>query len=334
VQAAWQSPLPRLLVFDNCEDEALLEQWRPPHGGCRVLVTSRRAEWEATLGVRALPLGVLHREESVTLLRHHRPDLSIDDADLKAIAAELGDLPLALHLAGSYLAHYRYGVTPVAYLAELQQPDVLAHKSLQGLQGRKRARNLSPTRHEQHVARTFALSYDRLDSTDFTDASALALLARAAHFAPGQPIPRPLLLATVTGAEEASGEVLQAEDALRRLQDLGLLESDAMGAIRLHRLLAVFVRAVIHDAAAQAAVADALLAEANRLFRAGYPGPLLALYPHLQAMVETVPWREEARTARLEAALGTALYILGDYTGAQPVSESLSEKVTLYLLAA
>jgi hypothetical protein len=43
VQAAWQSPLPRLLVFDNCEDEALLAQWRPPQGGCRVLVTSRRA---------------------------------------------------------------------------------------------------------------------------------------------------------------------------------------------------------------------------------------------------------------------------------------------------
>jgi len=41
VQAAWQSPLPLLLVFDNCEDEALLAQWRPPHGGCRVLVTSR-----------------------------------------------------------------------------------------------------------------------------------------------------------------------------------------------------------------------------------------------------------------------------------------------------
>ena len=42
VMSAWQSALPRLLVFDNCEDEALLAQWRPPTGGCRVLVTSRR----------------------------------------------------------------------------------------------------------------------------------------------------------------------------------------------------------------------------------------------------------------------------------------------------
>jgi len=29
VLAAWQSPLPRLLVFDNCEDEALLQAYRP-----------------------------------------------------------------------------------------------------------------------------------------------------------------------------------------------------------------------------------------------------------------------------------------------------------------
>src|SRR5439155_15337035 len=37
VKDAWQSATPRLLVFDNCEDEALLEAWRPTSGGCRVL---------------------------------------------------------------------------------------------------------------------------------------------------------------------------------------------------------------------------------------------------------------------------------------------------------
>src|SRR5262249_30891168 len=42
VMDAWQSAVPRLLVFDNCEEEALLDAWRPPSGGCRVLVTSRR----------------------------------------------------------------------------------------------------------------------------------------------------------------------------------------------------------------------------------------------------------------------------------------------------
>jgi hypothetical protein len=69
VLAAWQSALPRLLIFDNCEDETLLARWRPPTGGCRVLLTSRRREWDAGLGVLPLPLGVLPRAESIALLR-------------------------------------------------------------------------------------------------------------------------------------------------------------------------------------------------------------------------------------------------------------------------
>ncbi len=75
VLSAWQGPLPRLLVFDNCEDPALLAQWRPPTGGCRLLVTSRCAGWEPALGVQALPLDILPRPESLVLLRRLCPDL-------------------------------------------------------------------------------------------------------------------------------------------------------------------------------------------------------------------------------------------------------------------
>jgi len=75
VRAAWQNPLPRLLVFDNCEEEALLAAWRPTSGGCRVLVTSRRGTWDRSLGVAALALGVLSRAESVALLGKFREDL-------------------------------------------------------------------------------------------------------------------------------------------------------------------------------------------------------------------------------------------------------------------
>ena len=69
VLSRWQSAMPRLLVFDNCEDEELLTQWRPRTGACRVLVTSRRQSWDASLGVDALVLGTLSRDESIDLLR-------------------------------------------------------------------------------------------------------------------------------------------------------------------------------------------------------------------------------------------------------------------------
>jgi hypothetical protein len=120
----------------------------------------------------------------------------------------------------------------------------------------------------------------------------------------GQPIPRDLLLATVTGAVEVPDAALQAEDALGRLLDLGLLELEATGTVRLHRLLTVFVRAVARDVMAQTAVEDMLLAKAMRLVGAGYPGPLLALHPHLRAVTEAAQPREDGRTARLNMALG------------------------------
>lgn len=88
---------------------------------------------------------MLHHEESITLLCHHRPDLGADNTDLDIIAAELGDLPLALYLAGSFLACYPHAVTPAAYIAQLRQPDPLEHYSLQG---QTLTRELSPTQHD------------------------------------------------------------------------------------------------------------------------------------------------------------------------------------------
>jgi hypothetical protein len=72
VSQAWHNELPRLLIFDNCEDEAVLEDWLPRGGGCRVLVTARRGTWSPELGVQAVSLGILTRTESIALLRRHR----------------------------------------------------------------------------------------------------------------------------------------------------------------------------------------------------------------------------------------------------------------------
>lgn len=101
VQQVWEGPEPRLLIFDNCEDDDLLAHWRPKTGGSRLLVTSRQGSWNPGMGVRPLYLRTLSRPSSITLLQKFAPRLTAEEAD--AIAAELGDLPLALHLAGSYL---------------------------------------------------------------------------------------------------------------------------------------------------------------------------------------------------------------------------------------
>jgi hypothetical protein len=112
VRREWQRPIARLLVFDNCEDERLLAEQRPITGAARVLVTSRRTAWDAALDVDTLHLQVLPHQESIVLLRRLRPDLAADDADLSAIAAELDELPLALHHCATWCRSLKYYYHP------------------------------------------------------------------------------------------------------------------------------------------------------------------------------------------------------------------------------
>lgn len=127
-------------------------------------MTSRRSHWGVASGINSLELGVLSPVESHSLLRKFRPDISEGDKDLLDIAELLGHLPLALHLAGSFLRRYRntsQGI-PGAYLANLQRPDLLSHCSM--CEG-----ETSPTGHDLHVAKTFAISFDQLQPQEWGD---------------------------------------------------------------------------------------------------------------------------------------------------------------------
>ncbi|HEY0739096.1 MAG TPA: tetratricopeptide repeat-containing protein, partial [Herpetosiphonaceae bacterium] len=234
------------------------------------------------------------------------------DPELEAIAAALGDLPLALHLAGSFLAKYRHAITPLQYLQRLHTPTILDDRSL-------RSAGLSPTKHVQHVARTFEQSYERLDLADPTDVMARKLLAYAARLAPGVPIPR-WLLQTMTLADGPDA-VLLAEDALLRLIDLGLLEPDDEDTLRLHQLLVAFVLAVAPDADAQTVVKEMMLWVVDDLNTRGDIRPLLALQPHLRFILERAEVHEDASVAGLCTALGDNLWLLGVYAEAQEYFE-------------
>jgi tetratricopeptide (TPR) repeat protein len=320
VRSAFAGPEPRLLVFDNCEDETLLAEWLPATGGCRVLVTCRRAAFSPHLIAHTVPLDVLPRPDSLALLHSLVPGHAsgaANEATLDAICAELGDLPLALHLAGSFLARYRAVVTPVAYLAELRAPALLDHPSLQG-----RGTEASPTGHALHAGKTFALSWNRLDTANTVDAMARHLLQRAAYLAPGEPIPHALCMAILDVSGNDLDTVLARFDALRRLLDLGLLDTPEPDTYRIHRLVANFARhtAGDHDAA-RAAVEQTLLDHARRVNKSGYPAQLLPWQPHLRAVTDAARVREDEQAASLCAELGDHLGQIGDYRAARPYSE-------------
>ena len=324
---AWARPQPRLIVFDNCDGAAaadgrpagdardLLDEWRPEPGGARLLVTSRSDDWPAGFAARAVP--TLPRPESRALLREYleraEPPRREDDAALDAVAAELGDLPLALTLAGSYLAAYP-AISVAAYLAELRAPGWLDHPSLRG-QGRPERW----TKHDLDVARTFRVSLDRLQPDESaTDAAARRLLAGAACLVPGEPFPRELLL----GMLDESVDPHRPEDALRRLLALGLLERAGEGRLRLHRLLAAFTAGALAEEmdAARTETERAVMALASQQDVKKDPRPLRQWFTHFRHVVDVAFDREDERAANLCGWLDFCLSNSGDLVGALPYS--------------
>jgi len=226
VEDAWTRSIPRLLVFDNCEEEELFYQWRPRCGGARVLVTSRLSHWDRALGLQEI---ALRRE--------------------------------GLH---------------------------------------------------EHVSRNFALSFERLNPDDATDALALALLARAACLSPGKPIPSAFLVQTLGLDEEDQEAQWRAEDALSRLTALGLLKPEEPGTLSMHELVADLARTSGEEEVARNAIEDALCVEIARLKEADDAAPALALQPQLRAIAEKARRREDERAARLCNELGDHLRRFGD----------------------
>ncbi|MEU1287760.1 tetratricopeptide repeat protein [Kitasatospora sp. NPDC005856] len=109
---------PWLLVVDNADDPTLLDGpgalnagtgWiRPAAGRGAVLVTSRDSTpdtWGPAARVHLLqPLTGDRLDDAARVLRDHAPDGAGTEAEAQALAARLGGLPLALRLAGTYLA--------------------------------------------------------------------------------------------------------------------------------------------------------------------------------------------------------------------------------------
>lgn len=322
VTAAWRQPTPRLLVFDNCEDPLLLDTWRPATGGCRVLATSRRMRWDGTANASVIRVGYLVRQNSVALLttllaRNSTSGPPVDASTLDAIAQEVGDLPLALHVAGNVLALYRDQIAPLEYLQQLRGPERFTALELD----EDEAGGPSPTRHAQSVQRTFAFSYDRLDPASESDGRARTLLGRAARFAPGEPIPRPLMPMTITIGDGVSAAPRNVERALRRLIDLGLLEEAGGDAVRMHRLIAAFVQSRLTGPEDQAAVEQALVTAARRKHHAGTSVESLALQPHLRFVTDRAVQRSDLDAAALCSVLGVHMRALGDYLQAKAYFE-------------
>ena len=96
-----------LLVFDNATDPALLQPFIPATGAARVIITSNQRSI-ANLGAN-VPVDVFTEPEALAFLAKRTGSADADGA--RALAVELGHLPLALAQAAAVIAdqHLGYG---------------------------------------------------------------------------------------------------------------------------------------------------------------------------------------------------------------------------------
>ena len=314
IRTLWEDPIPRLIIFDNCDDPALLREWRPLRGGTRMIVTARRMRWAAATGVRTLALNPLTPAASLTLLlgqRAHNEGRTLfalladpgNAAAARAICAELGNLPLALALAGAYLAVETTLPLPDYYVRLAADPLAPAPP-------------IPGTISESKLAATFALSYNRLDGGHSEDAAARRLLQQVAQAGPA-PLPRALILDLI-GLEGSSWGNDSQWAILNRLARLGLLEPQPHGTYRLPWLLATFVRTQATDPVGDhAAFTRSLLRVSTACAQAGYP---LAGVPYL-AHLRHVSRIEDDQCVAVLHCLARLLQSQGNYAAARPYLE-------------
>jgi tetratricopeptide (TPR) repeat protein len=303
---AWEQGGARLVVLDDAENPAVVQEWSPKLQNSRVMVTSLWQDWPADLGLALNKLKTLPREKSLVLLRKLAPKLEgAPDKELDDIADRLGDLPLALDLAGRYLKDRRT-LSPKGFMEELDQVgSVLGHSAL------KDWVKHNPTKHEVNLAKTYLQSWDKLESKP-----AKQLFQACGYCAPNTPIPWAVL--------QASAEVEEADldRGLGRLEDLGLVTLGDKGAL-VHPLLAEFARAVDEKekGSAQPGLVSALGDLSNEALEKGLPELFKPLRPHMETAAKA------AEKARLEGAgmlwnnLGSHLRNVAEYEGAKAAFE-------------
>ena len=231
VVAALGSRRDWLVVFDNAEAPADLAGMLPGGGG-HVLITSRNRQWGRVAS--QVDLEEFTRAESVAFLGarsgHDEPGAAAE------LAAELGDLPLALAQAAAYID--TRAVTVGGYLALYRDP-VLAR--------RLRGEGLESEEYPASVARTWLLSLEQLSGER---PAAVELLRLCAFLDPDD-----IDLVVLAAGAARAGPVLAAAlgDPLERTETAGALARASLvtvpadGRLRVHRLVQAVTRDQLDD---------------------------------------------------------------------------------------
>jgi tetratricopeptide (TPR) repeat protein len=215
-----------LLIADNADTEQAVKAVRDrlaPHLRGHVLVTSRLGRWPVNM--THLPLELLSSTDAVRYLQTRVAKEGHPAGDETAawrVAEDLGNLPLALEQAASFILELRWSFDTYRERLRDARPKLLSYLAEGG------------TRYPASVAKTWSITLERLGPL------ARALLRLAAWFAPDG-IPRGIFLADPTVFSESLGKSVDAselaiEEALGELGRFSLIHLSPE-TVSVHRLL-------------------------------------------------------------------------------------------------
>ena len=297
-----------LLVFDSAERPADVAPWLPGGSG-HVLITSTAQGWDDVAVPR--PVNVFTRAESRAVLQGRVTDLA--DADADKVAAEVGDLPLAVAQAA--------GTWP------RREPRLASTSASCGTVRLRCWNSVSPGSTPGSLAAAAVLSFDQMQSEDPAGAEVAAVCA---YLAP-EPVPTGWFpaaagkLPTPLGMQAANpvawGQVVY------RLHRSGLVRVEASSLV-MHRLTQAIIRDHLGaDPATEArAMAETLLAanaEGDETLPENWP-QWARLLPHVLAADPAASENPHMR----EAGVAASWYLLrqGDYQGRHNLARRMYEK--------
>jgi len=229
-----------LLIFDNAREPAQLSDVLPRGASGHVIITSRNPHWAGI--ARPLAVQVWQRSESVQFLLSRTRQQ--DSAAADALAAALGDLPLALEQAAAYMEQTGRSSSEYLTLFQERQAELLSRPG-------------APARYEATVATTWEISFQEIEKA-WPEAADLMNLC--AFLAPDD-IPRALLTEGsryLRGRLAAAvGDPIVLDDTIRELRRFSLIEVSA-DALSIHRLVQAVARSRLPTEARERWARDAV----------------------------------------------------------------------------
>ncbi|MEV6132275.1 tetratricopeptide repeat protein [Streptomyces violaceusniger] len=332
-----RSPEPWLLVIDNADDPAILEDggWLRVSPRGTVLLTTRYATSRAWRGAVLHPVDVLPTEDAAQVLCDLAPHAGTPAA-AEQVAVRLGCLPLALTLAGSYLHHQLLESWSMdEYRARLEDDPIgLIDQGAAFDSGRSESRHL--------VSRTWQLSLDALADQGLPEATTLLRLLSCWS---ADPLPLAVLAPASLGGAGLLDSA-RVEPALRGLIDhsLATIVSAPPRADGERPVRCVQVHGVLLDSVASGIPAEqhaALTEAAATLLEAALPAEagsgargesVALLVPHAAGLLRQIGGATAERVMELAIRLAERVYDAGDYTAALTTAEATAS-TTRRLLA-